>query len=212
LSPLPKYPKPIFIFLTLMYFSGVIGLHRAASAPLFQALTPLNLMVSLFFLIWFCPDRNRVFWLYCIVVLCVGFSVEVLGVKTGLIFGRYWYGQTLGTKLFNVPLTIGLNWLMLNYTANVVADKIATSRLLKSILAALLMTSLDILIEPVAMQLDFWDWANHIVPLQNYAAWFVVSLSLSATFFYLNVPKKNQLAGYLFLLQILFFALNQYFV
>ena len=207
-----KYRKLVFILLTLMYLSGAIGLQIAATTPLFRALTPLNLVVSLAFLIWFCPDRNYIFWVYCSLIFCVGFGIEVVGVKTGLIFGQYRYGQTLGTKLFDVPLTIGCNWLLLNYSANVVADKIASSKFLKATFAALLMTSLDVLIEPVAMQLDFWDWANHIVPLQNYVAWFVVSFSLSATFFYLDVPKKNQLAGFLLLLQILFFALNRYFV
>jgi uncharacterized membrane protein len=195
-----------------MYLSGVVGLQVAASAPVFRALTPLNLVVSLLFLIWFCPDRSSVFWLYCGVVFFAGFFIEVVGVKTGLVFGQYWYGQTLGTKLLNVPITIGCNWLLLNYSANIIADKIVDSKLLKATVAALFMTSLDVLIEPVAMQLDFWDWANHAVPFQNYIAWFVVSFLLSATFFYLNIPKKNRLAVLLFLLQILFFALNRCFV
>lgn len=195
-----------------MYLSGAIGLQIAASTPLFRTLTPLNLVVSLAFLIWFCPDRNPTFWTYCGIVFCLGFCIEVLGVKTGLIFGQYWYGHTLGIKLFDVPLTIGCNWLLLNYSASVVVDKFFSSKLLKATIAASLMTLLDILIEPVAMQLDFWDWANHTVPFQNYVAWFVISFSLSATFFYLNVPKKNQLAGLLLLLQILFFAFNRCFV
>ncbi len=212
LLALSKYQKLVFVLLTLMYLSGAVGLQIAASTPLFRTLTPLNLVVSLAFLIWFCPNRNFVFWVYCSLVFCLGFGIEVLGVKTGLIFGQYWYGQTLGTKLFDVPLTIGCNWLLLNYSANVFADRFFTSKLLKAILAALLMTCLDVLIEPVAMQLDFWDWANHTVPIQNYVAWFVISFLLSATFFYLNVSKKNQLAGLLLLLQTLFFAFNRCFV
>ena len=40
----------------------------------------------------------------------IGFIFEIIGVKTGLIFGHYKYCNGLGTKVFDVPLIISLNW------------------------------------------------------------------------------------------------------
>jgi putative membrane protein len=50
--------------------------------------------------------------------------LEVVGVKTGLIFGEYKYGSTLGIKLFEVPLIIGFNWVF------VILGSISISRLI----------------------------------------------------------------------------------
>jgi uncharacterized membrane protein len=210
--PQPKYQQIIFVLLPLMYLSGAVGLHIDSVSFIFSTLTPLNLIVSLVFLIWFCPNRTPIFWLYAGVTFSVGFFVEVIGVKTGVIFGQYWYGTTLGPKILNVPITIGCNWLMLNYSANVIANKIPFPNLLKAAFAALLMTLLDVLIEPVAMKLSFWNWANDSVPFQNYGAWFLISFLLSATFFQSNISRNNRLAALLFALQVLFFLLNSFFV
>jgi putative membrane protein len=37
------------------------------------------------------------------------------------------------------------------------------------------MTAMDILIEPVAIELNYWHWDAVAVPIENYLAWFVLS-------------------------------------
>ena len=55
----------------------------------------------------------------------MGFFVELLGVKTGLIFGNYHYGATFGAKWQDVPYLIGLNWAaMVFYTSSFLAPRI----------------------------------------------------------------------------------------
>ena len=39
-----------------------------------------------------------------------GLLAEIIGVQTGILFGSYAYGETLGLKIFGAPLVIGLNW------------------------------------------------------------------------------------------------------
>jgi len=56
------------------------------------------------------------FYISLIAVSIIGFLIEVIGVKTGYIFGRYYYGQSLGYHLLSVPLLIGLNWGVLLYS------------------------------------------------------------------------------------------------
>lgn len=215
-----SHRKTTFVVIILMYVAGTIGLIVPYTQPYFKLLSPFNLWVSLILLLLFHQDFNRNFILISISIFLAGFLVEVVGVHTGLIFGQYWYGQTLGTQLFNVPLVIGANWLLLVYCSSVVTQNICTrlqkilpensllsSAFLKAFLAASLMVSLDFLIEPVAIRLDFWHWQNEQIPLQNFQAWFLIAFILAFMFLKGNFLKTNLLAPLLFILQLLFFIL-----
>ncbi len=204
----PRIRRIIFIILPLMYLAGLIGLNIPLSASLFQALTPFNLVVSLVLLLIFHTDFRPSFWVYCAVAFSVGFLVEVAGVHTGLIFGEYAYGEVLGLKIAEVPLVIGTNWLMLSYLCGSVTDRLPVTMILKVLIAAGLMTLLDFVIEPVAMQLDFWQWRGGVIPLENYLAWYGVSAALFFMYFKMPFQKKNALAPLLLGLQFLFFGLN----
>jgi putative membrane protein len=69
------------------------------------------------------------------------------------------------------------------------------------------MIALDFLIEPIAMKLDFWQWKNNAVPLQNYIAWFVSSFILFFIFRTLNGRIENKFAKVILLIQFLFFGI-----
>ncbi|WP_234736024.1 carotenoid biosynthesis protein [Tellurirhabdus bombi] len=200
-----RYYRPVVIFLILAYVSGAIGLQLPVSSPLFRSLVPVNLLVSLALLLLFHPDWNRPFIFYCVLTWLVGFWVEVLGVKTGFVFGNYEYGPTLGIKFLDVPLLIGCNWLMLTYCCGVVCDRLPFPVYLKAIFAASLMVLLDLLIEPVAIQLDFWNWFGADIPIRNYLGWWIVSLVLMSIWYGLPFRKDNRLAMPLLLLQFFFF-------
>jgi putative membrane protein len=80
-------------------------------------------------------------------------------------------------------------------------------------MSALLMVGLDVLIEPIAIELDFWTWAGGYVPFQNYVGWFVIAFVLQFAF-HKAIPKDmtNHVAVILFGLQILFFGLLNLFL
>lgn len=219
-----QYRKTTFFVICLMYVSGTIGLLIPTSQPYFQLLSSFNLWVSLILLLLFHQDFNRSFIVASVTILLVGFFVEVTGVHKGFIFGKYWYGNTLGTQLFQVPLVIGANWLILVYCSATVTQNIFIfltkktplhfpfcDTLLKAIFASILMVCLDVLIEPVAIQLDFWHWQNEEIPAQNFIAWFLVALVMNYFFFKTKFLKINPLAPLLLLLQFLFFlSINTY--
>lgn len=204
----PKIRRVIFVILPLMYLAGLIGLNVPLSASLFQVLTPFNLIASLILLLLFHTDFRPSFWVYCAVAFSVGFLVEVVGVHTGAIFGEYAYGEVLGLKVLEVPLTIGINWLMLSYLCGSVTDRLPVTMILKVLIAAGMMTLLDFVIEPAAVQLGFWQWYGGSIPPQNYLAWYVVSAALFFVYFKMPFQKKNILAPLLLVLQFLFFGLN----
>lgn len=153
----------------------------------------------------FHQDGNRSFVIYCIVTYLIGFGIEALGIHTGLIFGHYQYGETLGWKVIGVPLTIGINWLALIYSAGIIMSGWTISDPLKIIIATTCIVLLDMLIEPVAMKYDFWNWENNIVPVQNYIAWYIVTAGLLWFFQRAAFRKDNPIAFMYLLSQFSFF-------
>ncbi|GAB3323589.1 hypothetical protein GCM10027299_19940 [Larkinella ripae] len=203
-----RFYRPIQIILILAYIAGVIGLQVPELAPLFRKLVPFNLLGSLLLLLLFHTDWKPSFLFYCGLAAIFGFLIEVLGVHTGFVFGNYRYGETLGWKLWEVPVIIGVNWLMLTYCCGVLCDRFSMPVYLKTIVAASLMVLLDFLIEPVAVRLDFWTWLDAAIPIRNYLGWWIVSLIILAIWYGLPFRKQNRLALLLLLLQFLFFVVN----
>ena len=199
--------KGFLALLAATYLAGIVGLLLPTTLPWFKALTPFNLILSAAILFSFHTHWNRPFLLFCVVSYLTGFFVEVAGVATGFIFGQYTYGPTLGFKVLEVPLIIGLNWLMLIYSTGSICSKIPAHPALKAFLASSLMVILDLFIEPVAVAYDFWNWEGGMIPLQNYVAWFTVSFALHLLFYLLPFRKLNPAAKYLYLLQLVFFII-----
>ena len=189
-----------------MQLTGFIGLQWEATRSLFLLLTPFHLLATALLVFAFAPEKNRAFYGYLGLAFTVGLGVEILGVQTGLIFGSYQYGPTLGVGLLGVPLQIGVNWAVLTYVTGIVANQLAVPKLVKALAGAGLLTLLDFFVEPVAVRYDFWQWQNNLIPVQNYVAWFGVSLGLLLVFYQLNFRKQNPLALLFYLLQLLFFA------
>ncbi|MBK9330069.1 MAG: carotenoid biosynthesis protein [Sphingobacteriales bacterium] len=204
--PNNRFYTALFILLSV-YTVGLIGIGVGTreAREHFLSLTPLNLLLTVAVLFWNHKDWSLRVAGMCLFVFLFGFFIEVAGVKTGWVFGSYFYGKTLGLKILDVPLMIGVNWMMLVYCIVVLLQPIRNSMLFATMGAAV-MTLLDILIEPVAIRLDFWHWSNEIIPLQNYVAWFLVSFLLFLCFRRLVPVLSNRIAGWVLGIQFAFFT------
>lgn len=195
--------------LVIFHAVGLYGLAFSDHAADFRALTPLNLLLTIGLVLAFHRNWSTSFILFAAVVLLTGFLAEVIGVHTGLLFGHYRYGQALGPKLWEVPLLIAANWLLLVYVAGMLVQGLSAPWWARAGLAAGLMVLLDLLIEPVAALLDFWTWEQHRIPASNYWGWLGVGLVLQLYFQRARLATGNPLAGLVYGLQVLFFlALN----
>ncbi|MCH6200548.1 carotenoid biosynthesis protein [Aquiflexum sp. LQ15W] len=193
--------------ISAFYVSGIIGLSIPIVRPYFQMMTPFTLILSLGILLLFHSGWNKSFGVFAVLAIILGFGSEVMGIHTGFPFGDYEYGETLGFKLFEVPLVIGVNWLLLVYlTGNLFSSKIKHDGLAAG-LAALLMVAVDFLIEPVAVNLDFWSWAGDIIPLSNYFGWLGVSFIIQILYRKFNFLKENMISSYLLINLVTFFAI-----
>ncbi|WP_423149569.1 carotenoid biosynthesis protein [Rubrolithibacter danxiaensis] len=197
--------------IVLFHFVGLIGFLLPSLVPIFIKLVPWHLLLMFILLLISQQDKNLHFVFYLVTVFLLGFLLELAGVKTGIIFGNYAYGKTLGLKLFDVPLLIGLNWVMLVYAAAtcVQALQMSENKIVKSAIAAFALVVLDYLIEPVAVKFDYWEWDTSAIPVKNYVCWYLISFLFCFVFYSFSFNKKNKAAITFFITQLLFFiALN----
>ena len=194
-------------FFVIYYAVGVIGLSLPTTRQLFIGLMPLSLLLSSTILLFFHKRWRKTDMLIFVIIALAGYLIEVLGVHTGQVFGSYYYGRALGFKLFDTPLLNGLNWLMLTYCVYAIMEDTKLFWPLKALMAAVLMVVYDIVMEPAAIRLDMWSWGGGPIPLQNYQAWFVISLVFLVTMHMAGIKMKNKVAPWLFGSQFVFFLL-----
>lgn len=116
-----------------------------------------------------------------------GFAVEVLGVHTGIPFGRYAYGSSLGPTLLGVPLVIAFAWTMLAWPAALVARRLVSSLGARVLLGGWALATWDLFLDPQMVAAGHWRWLDptpHLpdvpdVPLTNYLGWLAVALVMS---------------------------------
>ncbi|MDC3336432.1 carotenoid biosynthesis protein [Flavobacteriales bacterium] len=195
------------ILLLIIYVVGTVGI-LGKNGAWYASLSAYNLIfVAVLLAITHGKfDRGDVYILLFSAI--IGFGFEAIGVNTGWIFGSYEYGEALGIKLFDVSVIIGLNWAILIYCTMVVVTKISSNKWIKSLLGSLLMVGLDVLMEPVAIKLDFWSWGLHNPPpLQNFIAWFIIAYLIQVVGFTIKSELKNKFAVVVFLVLVVFFTI-----
>ena len=99
---------------------GAIGILFWDRQWFIQA-TPFCLLLYFLLLIINSNSKN-VF--YLLIVFIWGMLAEIIGVNTGLIFGSYNYGDSLGIKVMDVPILIGINWIITAIICGTIARQI----------------------------------------------------------------------------------------
>lgn len=200
------------VLIVLFHMVGLAGFLTPALSGFFITLVPWHLLLMFIIILVSTPYSNPRFAIFFLVIYTAGFLIELLGIHTGAIFGSYSYGRTLGLKIAGTPLMIGINWVLVIYSAGMCFRKLINRRPFAGIIGgALLVTLLDSLIEPVAVRFDYWQWNSELIPVQNYIAWFVFSCLLLCFFYRMQFKKHHPAAVALFITQFIFFlVLNLY--
>jgi bisanhydrobacterioruberin hydratase len=201
------------LFFIIFYLVGFIGILFNRSRPTFTMLTPFAILLSLVAFLLFHESRISLRLIAGLLsIYFLGFFVEVIGVNTGWIFGHYQYGSGLGIKIFNTPLFIGLNWVMLIYASSALLYNLHIHPILKIIFSSSFMVIYDFILEQIAPKMDMWSWKDSRVPLQNYLAWFFIAIVFHSIFLIFRIDTRNKLAPIIFAIQTLFFfTLSIYF-
>lgn len=197
----------LILFLLIFYTVGTVGILLPEYREFMLRFSAMNLFVSVIILILSRKKNIRSFWLMLAICFAIGIAVELIGTKTGLLFGDYSYGANLGPKLMGVPWIIGINWGILVVCTASLVNRIKASNLIKALIAAFIMTALDVLIEPVAIESDFWSWKSGEIPIYNYICWFAIAFPLQWLNFKLKAVESNKVANGLLLIMTLFFLI-----
>ena len=197
--------KRVRMIVGILALFHAIGVGIMIFYPEGAKLSYMNLILAGFLL--FLSEKNylkttAIFF----IILIGGFAIEYIGVHTGLLFGNYEYGANLGPKIGEIPLVIGVNWFCIVLASCALLFPLKINLILKAILAGVLCTFMDFLIEPVAMKLDFWDWENGVIPVWNYICWFGFASFFSLVYFKLG-KSRNKPAQSLYFIWILFFSI-----
>lgn len=205
-----RYKSLILILLLVVFYTvGTVGL-LSSNREYFLKLSFLNLAVSFAILLIARISHSKKLYFFIVIGFFIGMGAEWIGVHTGYLFGNYVYGENLGILCGGVPLIIGVNWIMLTIISAAVVTRFKVHWLLKAVLATLLMLVLDLLIEPVAIQSDYWTW-NGEIPISNFVGWFLVALLLQILYFGNRLDEPNKVAFVLFFIQVSFFTIQNIF-
>lgn len=203
----------IFLLLIIFYIVGIVGILMPDNRSEIVALTPMNLLLTAGLFIYGLNLFNLKFFTIAFITFLLGYGVEVAGVHTGALFGEYYYGVPLGWKLFDVPLMIGVNWFLLSFSSVGIAQRLFKSKLVVVAFSATLMVLLDVIIEPVAVELDFWNWGNDAtiknfnIPFRNYLMWLIAALGINTVIAFNINTLKFSYSAFVFGLQIVFFGI-----
>jgi putative membrane protein len=133
------------------------------------------------------------------VAVVVGFVMEYLGVKTGVIFGHYHYTDVLNPKILGtVPVVIPLAWFMVLYLSHQMANLLLTGRsvggpkgawatFFAALLSGMILTAWDLVMDPVMVSdVGAWVWERgggyYGIPMRNFLGWVVTGALASGIY------------------------------
>jgi putative membrane protein len=194
--------------IVIFHLVGLIGLSIPFTRSIFLYLVPWHLLLMMAVIVL---NHNRVdtrFIFFLVLIFISGFAAEWAGIHKHWFFGDYSYGRTLGFKVLDVPLIVGVNWFLLTYSASVLMQRSRLkSMFLRIILGSLILVLLDLLIEPVAVRLDYWHWAGDVIPLKNYLSWFLASIVMLSIYELFRFKYQSVVAPVFLLIQFIFFGI-----
>ena len=123
---------------------------------------------------------------FVIISFFIGIFIEIIGTKTGLIFGgKYEFNLKLspGPSISGIPMIIPLSWsgltyMILNYCELVFGgsfNSLSNQNITLLLLPSTLMVLLDLILDPIAVDEKRWSWKKsgvyYGVPLLNFVGW-----------------------------------------
>ncbi len=193
----------------LGYFQTIMN---SAAGPLMAVLALWLLYEQSLLAGWSATALKRLA-VWAVIVFSGSLLVEHWGVATGLIFGTYSYGAGLGARVGHVPWAIGFAWINMLLASAAMTQRFFPGAFRAILAGALIvagfMTLFDLFMEPAAMALDYWQWENGIIPLQNYAAWFVLGFIFALAAMKLKIWQNGASAFGLhaYIAQLLYFLM-----
>lgn len=187
------------IFIVLTIFKSFLHI------TLPDNITQTAVLITMLMGVVHCVYRNgwRNMLLLFTTTFLVSLAFECVGAATGLIYGKYHYTDSMGKKFLGlVPLLIPATWFMMTYPASIIAERTFGKKPRQfghfatvTLFWALIMTSWDLLIDPLMVYEKRWIWENggayFGIPLQNYFGWIITTIAIASVYFILQNLLKT---------------------
>jgi len=154
--------------------------------------------------------------IFLIITIIVSLFLEIIGSKTGYVFGgKYHYNSdnTPGFILFGIPVLIPIAWFGIiymsinfcNYVTNVRFPFENSINYFFIILTAIFVMLLDLVLDPLAVDEKRWNWElpgiYYGIPILNFFGWLLVPLLILLIFQYCSYPVIKIISSYSVLFQ-----------
>ncbi len=175
----------------------------------FILLTPFHLCISMLLVLKKEEEGGNTILSGLINIAFVGFLIEIIGTNTDWIFGKYAFGKAFGPKIAGTPPLIGLVWGLFTFTAVQTSELVIKNKWIGATVAALLITGLNWMMEPLAPKLNFWFWdeGGSGAGWHDYIGSFIQGWIFSF-YLYSKIKDVGNIVGLVFLVtQTVFFLL-----
>ena len=154
--------------------------------------------------------------IFLIITIIVSLFLEIIGSKTGYVFGgKYHYNNdnTPGFILFGIPVLIPIAWFGIiymsinfcNYVTNVRFPFENSINYYFIILTAIFVMFLDLVLDPLAVDEKRWNWElpgiYYGIPILNFFGWLLVPLLILLIFQHCSYPVTKVISSYSVLFQ-----------
>ena len=197
----------IFLFIIwLNQLFGVFGI-LVIDFDLFLSLSPISLIFTFLIVAYSNIEVSYKSFATIIIIFFLSIISEIIGVNYGILFGSYYYGDNLGYSMYGVPLVIGLNWVVLTVSCgNIASYFFEKNKYLSIFFGSLLMLILDVIMEQVSGNIDFW-YFNDDNLIFNYITWFILGGCNQYFYQSLNYTKNLVISVNVYLSFIVFFLI-----
>ena len=200
-------PKELPWTVARFFLVGIILFILPVTRPLFYQLTPWVLIISLAIMLAYHKNWNPKFVIISLLVYALSFLLEMKGTADERFFGAYAYMTTLGIKVLDTPLLIGINWLMLVYGSYAISYRLFHNKLFRILSGASLMVIYDVIVEVSAPAMKMWYFDQGYPPAQNFLMWFIAATVFHSLFTFANIKADNYPARVMFYAQVGFFGI-----
>ncbi len=208
-----KTGMDLSIFVILTYIVLSLGFLFKPTPSLLITLLPWVMLLTTVFVVYKIKPNTFLLTIFFLII-SLTFILEAIGVLTGIPFGEFFYLNTLGFKVLDVPIIVAINWSMIIFSSYVftqrLLEKIKFDNRLVLMLTPIIVTLIDYIMEPVAIYLKLWNWSSGMIPTSNYISWFIFTLLCTTFIYFVTWGKKINNSKYLlaFLIgQTIFFTI-----
>lgn len=205
----------IWLLISIYFIYSAVKIFTGGLSPIINIALNIGLLVSIAIFHGRAQFGFKKLAIFFAIVFVISNAYENMSVMTGFPFGNYHHADSLGPKLFLIPIIIAPTYFVVGYFSwclalillDVFGNKLSGDRLWSvPLVASFVMTMWDLQIDSISSTINqswFWHDGGSFfgVPFKNYMGWLLCTYSFFQVFaLYLKndsaTEKNSQIYSY----------------